>query len=430
VKLTDILSDLDLAGGGALADMCLQPVTDRRLTLVPRGELAFPAVARLKLRGDALQTVHLGCDSRLARFMADRDAAARGGECAVETLARAVLANLSAGSRGGRVEMPGGPPSALHARGIRTFQLSFECPAGRLMLLAEVPSRTEVEEALASDFLERMADRHLPRGWAAKEAVDGPRDVDSCLEFLVRVEGDLHLEVPAGGDLATVHTGLLLGTCELEGRRGLVVCVDLADPDHGEPAVGARVQVSAGVGDRSLEFGLPHLGLAVWPLAGGMELPCAVFGMPRTLQVRQRRKAFRVAVAAPVTVELIDHDGSALASPWSDAHPHAPATTGRLADLSFTGARIVADPGVAGTTFAVGGRLTCRMRFAGREAPVSLQAQVRRSTAGTGERDRLQEEIGVEFLVTDDADREALEFVREYVLQVQRAQLARRLTTV
>jgi c-di-GMP-binding flagellar brake protein YcgR len=184
------------------------------------------------------------------------------------------------------------------------------------------------------------------------------------------------------------------------------------------------------VGDRSLEFELRYLGPSTVTLAGGMELPSAVFSLPREIEVKQRRKAFRVSVASPVTVDMIDHDGNALASPWSDEHPAAPTTTGRLADLSFSGARIVVDREAMGANFAVGGRLHCRMRFAESETPVMVLGVIRRSTVGVVDQGRTQEEIGIEFLVAHDTDREALEFIRQYVLQVQRSRLARRLTHV
>ena len=318
----------------------------------------------------------------------------------------------------------------LFARGVRTFQMSFECESGRLMLLAEVPSRTEIEEALGSDYMDRMEEMHLPRRWATSDVIEDAEDVDRCLEFLARVEGDFHLEIPAGDDLATIHTGLLVETCEWEGRTALKFCTDLADPDQGHPAPGDKVRASAGVGDRSLEFVLRYLGSSSLTASGGMELPCAVFALPGEIEVKQRRKAFRVSVSSPVTVEMIDHDGNALASPWSDNHPAAPTTTGRLADLSFSGARIVADRDALGANFAVGSRLHCRMNFAERDEPVKVLGLVRRSTVGSADQGRHQEEVGIEFLVAHDADREALEFVRQYVLQVQRSRLARRLTNV
>lgn len=430
MKLLDVLNDLDQAGGRALSDMCLQPVTGRRMTLIRRGGLAFPAMACLRLRGDAMDLVHVGCDSRLSGHLADRDSARTEGPCAIEVLAGRILENLAVGVRGGRVELPGGAPAMFHARGVRTFQMTFECEAGRLFLLAEVPSRTEVEEALGSDYLGRMEEMHLPRRWANSDVIDDPADVDHCLEFLTRVEGDFYLEIPADNETATIHTGLLIETCAWEGRQALKFCADLSDPKAGLPEAGSLVRASAGVGDRSLEFTLRYLGPSTMATTAGMELPCAVFGLPGEIEVKQRRKAFRVSVDSPVTVEMIDHDGNALDSPWSDAQPAAPATTGRLADLSFSGARIVADREDVGVNFALGSRLFCRMHFAERDEDIRMLGVVRRSTAGVADNDRRQEEIGIEFLVSHESDREALEFIRQYVLQVQRARLAKRLNHV
>jgi hypothetical protein len=430
VKLLDMLNDLDQAGSRALSDMCLQPVTNRKMTLIRRGGLAFPAVACLDLRGDAMDQVHLGCDSRLAGYLADRDAAQDGGPCAIEVLAGNILEQLAVGVRGGQVGLPGGAPTLFHARGVRTFQMTFECAAGRLFLLAEVPSRTEIEEALGSDYLRRMEEMHLPRRWANSDVIDEPADVDHCLEFLTRVEGDFYLEIPADQDMATIHTGLLIESCEWEGRQALKFCADLNDPEAGMPEPGFLVRASAGVGDRSLEFNLRYLGPETLTTGGGMELPCAVFGLPSEIEVKQRRKAFRVSVDSPVTVEMIDHDGNALDSPWSDTQPAAPASSGRLADLSFSGARIVADREDVRVNFAVGSRLFCRMHFAERDEDIRVLGVVRRSTAGVVDNNRLQEEIGIEFLVSHESDRDALEFIRQYVLLVQRTRLAKRLNHV
>lgn len=430
MKLLDMLNDLDQAGGRALSDICLQPVTDRKMTVIRRGGLAFPAMACLRLRGDAMDQVHLGCDSRLSGHLAERDSARTEGPSAIEDLANRVLENLTVGVRGGRTEMPGGAPSMFHARGVRTFQMTFECAAGRLFLLAEVPSRTEVEEALNSDYLRRMEELHLPRRWANCDLIDDTADVDHCLEFLTRVEGDFYLEIPADEDTATIHTGLLIETSEWEGRQALKFCADLSQSDSGCPEVGSPVRANAGVGDRSLEFTLRYLGSSTMATPAGMELPCAMFGLPSEIGIKQRRKAFRVSVESPITVEMIDHDGNALDSPWSDAHSAAPASTGRLEDLSFSGARIVIDRDAVGVNFALGSRLFCRMHFAERDEDIRVMGIVRRSTAGLADNNRLQEEIGIEFLVSHESDRNAIEFIRQYVLQVQRARLAKRLNHV
>lgn len=429
MKLMDMINDLDLAGGNALSNLTLEPVTSRRISVVRRGGLAFPAVACLKLRGDALQMVHIGCDSRLASHLAERDVASQG-EPAIIDLAQGILDQLSFGVRGGKVEMPAGPPAMLYARGVRTFEMAFDCAAGKLFLLAEVPSRAEIESALGSDYLERMEEIHLPRRWSANEVIEDSGEVDHCLEFLMKVEGDFFLEIPADGDLATIHTGILLETSTWNDQPALKFCTDLSDAPEGAPQAGDLVQASAGVGDRSLEFTLRYLGSETISAAGGMELPCAVFALPRAIEVHQRRKAFRVSVASPVTVEMNDYDGNALECPWSDAHPAAPATVGRLADLSFSGARIVADRDDLGMNFAVGSRLFCRMHFAEREEDIRVLGIVRRSTTGGGDRHPLQEEIGIEFLIAHDSDREAMEFIRQYVLQVQRSRLAKRLNKV
>ncbi len=52
---------------------------------------------------------------------------------------------------------------------------------------------------------------------------------------------------------------------------------------------------------------------------------------------------------------------------------------------------------------------------------------IRRSTAGPADRNHWQDEIGIEFLVSANGDRAALDYIRQFVLEVQRMKLAQRL---
>jgi len=97
-----------------------------------------------------------------------------------------------------------------------------------------------------------------------------------------------------------------------------------------------------------------------------------------------------------------------------------------LTDLSFSGARLVRASEDAPAILAEGCRVVCRMIFPDEFEPLDLLAMVRRCTKSLANRNEWQLELGLEFLVSPDLDRGALDFVRQYVLAEQRSKLAQR----
>jgi c-di-GMP-binding flagellar brake protein YcgR len=224
-----------------------------------------------------------------------------------------------------------------------------------------------------------------------------------------------------------MQSGMLVEACEFANRPALKLVTDYSDSALGVPALGAEVAATVGVGDRSLEFTMTYLGSTVHEMPSGATLPCACFSLPSRVSVGQRRRTFRVSVSEVVQVELESVLGQGEASPWSDAEITPDTIRGRLADLSFSGARIIADHSQLCTNFPKDGRVICRIFFPDQEQPLQVMGVIRRSTAGLADRNEWQDEIGLEFLVAPDGDRTALEFMRQFVLQVQRSKLAQRL---
>jgi hypothetical protein len=61
------------------------------------------------------------------------------------------------------------------------------------------------------------------------------------------------------------------------------------------------------------------------------------------------------------------------------------------------------------------------------DEPIQVMGVIRRSTTGPADRNQWQDEIGLEFLVSPNGDRSGLEYLRQFVLGLQRSKLAQRL---
>jgi hypothetical protein len=372
--LLDTLNALNQAGIEALQSTCGLRVQGREVSLVREGRRSFPSLVTLRIKGCPLQMVHLGCDTHLAGKLAELSPGPDGGS-GLDVLAGSFLSHLlekfDDRNPRGTVEKLQAAPITLHTRGVRTFQFRLDTGQGQLSFLAEVPSRAEMAIAKDSDFLTSMESIYLPGDWHGEKDITDPEAVDNFLNFLRKTEGDIYLEAPAGDGTATLNSGLLVEIGRAEDRPVLKLITDFADPALGVPAPGAAVKACVGIGDRSLEFGET--------------------------------------------------------SPWSDGEFVSEVIFGRLADLSFSGARIIADHSQLCSCFQKDGRVVCRMHFPDMDEPLQVMGVIRRSTACPADRNQWQDEIGIEFLIFPGGDRTGLDFIRQFVLEVQRSKLTQRL---
>ena len=428
--LLETLNALDQAGVQALQSTCGLDVLGREVSLVREGRQRFLSMETLRIKGCALQMVHLGCDEKLSGKLAETPAEP-GADPGLDGLAESFLTHLldkfDDRHPRGTVDNLQEAPLTLHTRGVRTFQFRLDTGQGQLYFLSEVPSRTEMAIAKGSDFLTSMESIYLPGDWHGSDKLPDQEAVDSFLTFLRKTEGDVYLEAPAGDGTATMNVGLLVEVCQVGDRPAMKLITDFSDPKSGVPAPGAIVKASVGIGDRSLEFDLNYIAPATHEMASGTLLPCALFSLPGKVSIGQRRRSFRVSVTVPVKVELESTLGQGEASPWSDTDFVSEKISGRLADLSFSGARINADGAQQCPGFQKDSRVICRMYFPDMEEPLQVQGVIRRAAAGPVDRNQWQDDIGIEFIVSPDGDRAALDYVRQFVLQVQRAKLAQRL---
>lgn len=428
--IIETLTNLIRAGTDALQTTCGLTVTQAHVSLVQQGSLTFPSIGELRIRNGTLQTVHVGCDTVLVGQLAGR-VIGGGSRSGVEELAERVLASLLEDMEGrrprGSVENLAVAPATLYTRGQRTFGIRLETHAGRLFMLAEVPSKVELEEAKNSDFIASMSATYLPREWNRRERLDSGGVIDNFLVFARKVEADLYLEVPGAGGAAGLRGGVLLGTGVLAGQRALKVCADLKDADLLAPSRGDTVRATMGLSDRSFAFDLAYLGEAEHALCLGATLPCAWFSVPELVTLGQRRSAFRLPMVSPVAIEIECVGGRVFHSPWGDQEPEAARLVpGRVMDLSFSGARVVMPVSADDPGLEPGAQIRCRLHLPGDEAPVEASALIRRVTLSLADRNEWQRELGLEFLVGGGSDRDAADRIREFVLALQRFQLARR----
>ncbi len=428
--LLDTLNTLHRAGTEALQSTCGLRVQGQEVSLVREGHQSFSSLVTLRIKGCALQMVHLGCDTELAGKLS---AMAAGSETmsGLDILAGDFLSHLLEKSDDrnprGTVEKNEAAPVTLHTRGLRTFQFSLDTGQGQLFFLAEVPSRAELAIAKGSEFLTSMESIYLPGDWHGGKDLTDREAVDNFLTFLRKTEGDIYLEAPAKDGTSTLNSGMLVEVCQVDDHPALKLITDFSDPAREIPVPGTAIKACVGVGDRSLEFDLTYLAPAAQELASGALLPAALFSMPATVSIGQRRRTFRVPVSAAVRVEIETAVGQEGTSPWSDDKSVSEVITGRLADLSFSGARIIVDHSRLSSSFERDGRVVCRMYFPDMEEPVKIMGIIRRSTAGPANRNQWRDEIGLEFLVSPNGDRTGLDFLRQFVLEVQRSKLAQRL---
>ena len=428
--LLDTLNALNQAGTEALQSICGLKVQGRKVSLVREGRQSFSSLITLRIKGCSLQMVHLGCDSELAGKLAEMDPGSGQG-AGLDVLAGSFLSHLlekfDDRNPRGAVENLKEVPATLHTRGVRTFQFRLDTGQGLLLLLVEVPSRAELSLAKGSEFMTSMESIYLPTDWHGCQGLEDVDGVNNFLTFMRKTESDIYLETPAGDGTSTVNSGLLIEICQVEDRPALKLITDFLDPGLGIPAPGSPVKASVGIGDRSLEFVMTYLGPAVHELSSDALLPGALFSVPGSVSIGQRRQTFRVPISNTVPVEIEAAGDGVGFSSWSDRKRDSEVISGRLADLSFSGARIIADHPQSSTGLQKDGRVVCRMFFPDSVEPLHVMGVIRRSIVGPTGSDQWQDDIGLEFLVSTNGDRTGLDYIRQFVLEVQRAHLAKRL---
>jgi len=427
--ILESLQALVTAGRNALQTTCGLPVTCEHIQQVRQGTLTFPSLGELSLKGASVQHVHLGCDSILTSQLAEL-VGIQGADSGISILAQNFLTELL-GEIDGRnpsgevVSLDVGPRS-VHTRGLRTFGFRLETNLGQLFLLAEIPSKIEMEMAQGSGFVPKLTGRYLPEEWGTLTGFSGQNDIEKFLIFLSKGEADIHLEVPCSDGVSAVHTGFLVEQTGADGERLLKMTVDLAKEDT-SLQLGESIAAKVGIQDRSLEFNMRFKGFCKAHVKGKAQLNCMLFSVPDNVRIEQRRRAFRISVPTRIRVELECDKSSGSEMPSSVGGVGKSTIVGNLVDLSFSGARIVCRQDDTCTCLDEANRVNCLIYFPDEVTPFEIKGIVRRSVSALLEEGTWSEDIGLEFLITPEMDKSTLEHIRQYVLAEQRTRLAQRI---
>jgi hypothetical protein len=428
--ILESLKALVTAGRNALQTTCGLPVTCEHIQQVRQGTLTFPALGELNLKGAPIQHVHLGCDAILASQLSEL-MGSQGADSGISTLAQRFLKELLSeiGSRNptGEVASLNVGPRSVHTRGLRTFGFRFETGLGQLFLLAEIPSKIELEKAKGSGFLSSLTSRYLPREWETLEEFDRSNEIDNFLIFLRKGEADVYFEIPRTDEAAAVHTGFLVEQLGDHGERLLKMTVDLASEDANHLRMGQMIPIKVGLLDRSLECELSFEGFCKAHVKGSADLNCMLFTIPEDIQIRQRRKAFRISVPTRINVEIECDEPRSNDEASLGAKRGSMVLRGTLVDLSFSGARVMCKQDESCSCLNAESKVKCRIYFPDNTVPLEVKGVIRRSVSALVEQGVWSEDIGLEFLVSPGGDSSNLDHIRQYVLAEQRSWLAQRI---
>ena len=403
------------AGRNALSALRPGQPCEVSVSLLDLGQLSFPSLAVLRISGHNLGFVHVGADGDLRHFLLsvpDADGRLAG----AQVLADDVLSRLAEALPGrfarGRVEHLALAPVSLGTRGVRTFGVRCRSDIGQLFLMAEVPSLAEVERERGRNTLNALSNGCLPPGWMSAEDL-GDEAADGLTDYLLSSETDVHMLLPTADGAETEKAAVLVAALADDDGMHLTFAVPVDADMWGRIEPGRILRARAGVEDRSLEFKLACHGIAPYTVAPGIRLPCVHCAAPTDIQVVQSRRSFRINLLENVDAQIATSD------------PGVAIVSAQLADLSFSGARLIYSRANAEGVHAPDDRIQCRLHLPDGEEPVDVIGRVRRVGRNLDELARPRVEIGVEFESTGSSGG-AMGRVRQFVLHQQRARLARR----
>lgn len=428
--ILESLQALVTAGRNALQTTCGLPVISEHIQQVRQGTLTFPALGELGLKGASIHHVHLGCDTILTSQLSEL-VGVKGTDSGISVLAQNFLESLLCEVEGhlptGEVLSLDVGPRSVHTRGLRTFGFRLETSLGQLFLLAEIPSKMEMDQIKDSGFATKLTRRYLPQQWETMDCFGHQNEVENFLIFMRKSEADVHLEIPRQDGSLAVHTGFLVEQVGADGERLLKMTVDLEREDASYLKVGQLIRAKVGIQDRSLEFEMRYKGFSKAHVMGGADLNCILFSVPDNVKIAQRRRAFRISVPTRIRVEIECDAAHSNDVSFLGRGAEKSVLRGTLADLSFSGARIVCKQGETCACLEEESRVKCRMYFPNEKMPLEIDGIVRRSVSALAEQGVWHEDIGLEFLVTPGSKTSTLDDIRQYVLAEQRTWLSQRI---
>ena len=425
--LRETLRVLVESGGAALrragcdpSEITVRPLRSR--------QLMFPRLALLRVSDGTVGQVYVGADGDLAAgpSCADQPPEKTAFGLLCEDLLAALLDGMPVQQPTGAVHLLGPQSNTVITRGVRTFVVRFASDVGSLYVVGELASRGEIEAAKKSDFESSLVNANLPHDFRKRDELTAADGVPGAMHCLSELETDIQLEVATDDAEIRVYNGLLWQQTSVEERQLLKII--MFPPRDPAPPLrpGDVITGHCTVGGSTFVFETSYAGPDQIDLLTGVALPCHLFTLPERLVADQRRRNYRIEPRSVVRAELIrqpQRDDDAPSSPVTEREQVVHVD---VADISFSGVRLVARLDELRSWLVPGDCVRCRFIFPEHAQGFEVSGEVRRMTTVMFEHDRWQDDVGLEFLILDDDDRCVMETIRDYVLAEQRVLLSRR----
>jgi c-di-GMP-binding flagellar brake protein YcgR len=404
---------------GQAGRMALTLVAERddiRTGVTPVREWSFsmPDLALVTVANSPVHRVYVGVSRDLAANMGREGVPF---DTLMDEFCRVLAARVPARRPIGqwrRIE-PSDRPNVL--RGVRSFILRQQTPAGNLYLMADVASRREYECLGCPSWEADLAASLLSEELGRVDRLDGGPVAERLLTYLLRCEHDLQVLLPGPDGSVVTAAGTMVGRARRDDGHVLQLTLDLERDAMASASAGTEVECSFGAAGRLFRFRTRSAGPCDLALDDIAALPGLLLEVPARFHLDQRRRYFRV--------DSMDGLHAQLEVPSGGDAADAVRLPAGVEDLSFSGAGLMVEhDGVDG--LAVGA--VVRLRVGGeplaREAMLSgLVRRVERMPRGRG---RFRTAVGLEFVTGTDAERDGVQVIRQFVMDQQRRQLAAR----
>jgi c-di-GMP-binding flagellar brake protein YcgR len=414
--IKDTLIALVRAGDDALAAVQSGPPADVRVVHAPGVVVDWPQGVVVGVRNGSLDRVYVGVDPQLAATAGDRFDAL----CDVFARAIALRSPTARTMAVWRRPKVNAPRPALD--GPRCFSLRFRDRRGELYVATEVFSRGVYETVRASGYEEEVARRYLPPDVASCRTLDREMEVGYALALAGRLELDLSVEAGGEGADRLACRGVLLARHREQDGGGVVLSLD-ADEDAWRQLSPARmVDVCFGLRGRVFHWRSRVVRHGTVNLVRDAVLPAVTLATPRAIEIRQRRREFRIALPASVNCRVRMPSSEA---PTEDSlgfqvlEMPADGAAVEVLDLSFSGAGLLGGEGLP-AAFPVGALLEFWIVLPGGGGPLRLGAVVRQASVILTGRNQRQGRLGVEFQPCDEAERRARGAIEHHVMSAER----------
>ncbi len=414
--IKDTLIALVRAGDDALAAVQSGPPAAVRVSHVPGVTVDWPHGVVVGVRNGSLDRAYLGVGPDLASSAGAR----LGNLCEVFSRALASRSPTPRTMAAWR-DLPG-DAARPELSGPRCFHLHFSGRRGELHVATEIFSRGAYETARASAYEEEVVRHYLPLDLGSRSALDRDLEVNAALSLAGKLELDLNVEAGGDGAERLQCRGILLAKHRDQENGSLVLTLDAGGEGWRQLAPGRLVDVSFGLRCRVFHWRSRVVNLGTVNLVRDAAIPAVTLAMPRVIEVRQRRREFRIALPASIICRVRP---PLPAVPTEDEYGFqvlempADGIEVEVADLSFSGAGLLGGEDLV-TTYPTGAVLEFWVVLPGRADPLRLAAAVRQSALVLTGRNRRQGRLGVEFQPSDEAQRRAREAIEHHVMSVER----------